>query len=143
MTFFRKTILSNPIATSQGYRIQFQPIGDDEGVIALEDETVIGELKAMATNRVGGVIEITKEEFEELKKKADPASPPKPGLTDPPRWPRPRVGLQGDAVAVEASKEPGPIQPPATEEPVPQKPVDPGTNRPVPKRVINKPSVLS
>ena len=143
MTFFKKTILSNPIATSKGYRIQFQPIGDDEGVIALEDETVIAELKDMAERRVGGVIEVTREQFDELKKKDEFVSQPKPRLSDPPQWPKATLDIRDGAAAVGVSREVPTIQPKAAEEPVAPKGPDSASNRPVPKRIINKPSVLS
>src|SRR5262245_32217411 len=148
MTFFRKTILSNPVATSKGYRVTFQPIGDDEGVIALEDQEAVAELRSMAERKVGGIIEITKEQFEELKKQVGQGSLPKQSLGDPPQWPKVRLGLDSrdDVAAAGAFKQAtAPAEPEQTvlEEQQAPKPADPALNRPVPKRIINKPNVLS
>ena len=120
MRFFHKAILSNPVALKSGRRIPWESIGGDNGVIALEVEEVAAELDELIKARRGGVREIDSEEFEELKKKADPSSLPRSGLKDPWIDPNPpkiaRLGVE-DAVVGGSHNQP----PPKINEPPPQR----------------------
>jgi hypothetical protein len=98
MRFFHKALVSNPVVLSSGRGIRWESIGGDEGVVSLNQEDVIKELKDAEGARRGGVREVTQQEYEELKKKAGPQSLPSPRLGDPWREPNPptiiRQGLE-------------------------------------------------
>ena len=111
MKFFHKAILSNPVILKSGRRVPWDSIGGDNGVIGVEQEELADELQELIKARRGGVREITSEEFEELKKKADPYSPPRPTLRDPWIDPNPpKIARQGveDAVVGGSHQQPAP-----------------------------------
>lgn len=67
--FYKKELVSNRLALPNGRAVQFEQIGDtDTGVLATTDSFLVTELdKAVAAGR-GGVIQITAEQYQELKK---------------------------------------------------------------------------
>ena len=87
-TYFQKSLIATRL---YGIRvpISWEPAGDGDGVIATADKAVIDALRAKAAARVGGVKEISKEEYE--AKKAEPV-PPKRHVTQDPAFLQPRIG---------------------------------------------------
>lgn len=69
MKFYKKELVSNPLSLPDGRRVRFEQIGaSDTGVLATEDPGLITELDKAAARHVGGVVEITSEQYQELKK---------------------------------------------------------------------------
>lgn len=69
MTFFLKELVShNPVALSSGKVLNWEMVGNDTGVLATEDDGTISELQALIKQRRGGVIELSAEKYEGLKK---------------------------------------------------------------------------
>lgn len=68
MKFYKKELLSNRLALPSGKGVQFEPVGTDTGVIATEDPGLTAELDKAASAGRGGVIEITDQQYQELKK---------------------------------------------------------------------------
>jgi len=66
----------NPVFQSNGKMIQFDSVGDGIGVLAAVDTTVIFELNSLVAARRGGILKITKEQYDQLvaNKKKDPTS---------------------------------------------------------------------
>lgn len=112
--FFKKEILSNPVYIG-GTGIRWENIGHDMGIIAIEAEGGVNGLREMVRQQRGGVIEIDEAEYEELKKKAEPDSQPKPRLSEPALDPQPpRVAR----LNVEPVAEGGRTKPHQPQEPV-------------------------
>lgn len=72
MKLFKKALLKTgrAVITTQGWPIQFEDVGGDNGVIQTNDPYTIDQLSKLATAGRLGVTEITQAEYEELKKKA-------------------------------------------------------------------------
>src|SRR5688572_26446787 len=69
MKFYKKELISNRLALPNGKGVKFEQVGGSEtGVIATQDEGLIAELNKAATAGRGGVIEITEQQYQELKK---------------------------------------------------------------------------
>lgn len=75
MKYFVKYVASNSIYVN-GTPVPFELLQDDVGVIALDEssqdprvQAILKSLTAAAANRILGVGEITKEQYEDLKKK--------------------------------------------------------------------------
>lgn len=66
--FFHKLLHSSPLYVA-GRVVPFTLIGDDEGVLATENETLIGHIRDAIKRGVGAVREVTEAEFEDAKKK--------------------------------------------------------------------------
>lgn len=67
--FYKKELISNKLSLPNGRAVKFDQIGDsDSGVLATTDPGLIAELDKAAAAGRGGVIEITEEQFTELKK---------------------------------------------------------------------------
>jgi hypothetical protein len=81
--YFHKELVSNPIILKNGYAVQWESVGDDEGVIQTAKEDVAAMLKEFETARRGGVREITQEGYEQLKKKPVQDSPRRPSMSEP------------------------------------------------------------
>lgn len=72
LIFFRKELIQNPILVA-GKRVEFKPLANNRGVIELDEEnaesaTVVSALKDFAARRKYGVVAITPEDYEGLKK---------------------------------------------------------------------------
>lgn len=67
--FYKKELVSNRLSLPNGRAVKFDQIGEtDTGVLATTDTGLSAELdKAVAAKR-GGVVEITEQQFQELKK---------------------------------------------------------------------------
>lgn len=74
MTYFKKYDLKIPLADGMGRRVPFQDVGGQWGLLATEENYLIGELRKCQREARGGVMEITAQEYEELKKKQKPIS---------------------------------------------------------------------
>jgi len=69
--YFKKELARNKVRTSSGDVIQFEILPGDTGVIKLDDAAdaaLIAELGAMADKRISGVVRISAEIYESLKK---------------------------------------------------------------------------
>jgi hypothetical protein len=77
MDYFKKEVFSNPLRLPNGKTVMFKEVADDEGVLATEDGYLISELESAMRRRVGGVVRISADEFEELKKNP-PGKPSQP-----------------------------------------------------------------
>lgn len=67
--FFKKELLSNRLTLPNGRAVKFEQVGDsDTGVLATSDTLLATELDNAAAAGRGGVIVITEEQFQELKK---------------------------------------------------------------------------
>jgi hypothetical protein len=78
--YFLKEIASNVVTDRNGRPIQFQNIGGDYGVLALDDadvglEPILTSLTALANQHMRGVVAITEGEYS-AKKAAFPYNPP-------------------------------------------------------------------
>lgn len=69
MNYYKKELISNRLALPNGRGVKFEQIGtSDTGVLATADPGLIAELdKAVASNR-GGVVALTQQQYDELKK---------------------------------------------------------------------------
>lgn len=76
--FFKKEIASNPFTGPNGQQVQFEILPSDTGVIVL-DETKDAELITALTeafrNRRGGVVEVTEQEYHDIKKNKEHLRP--------------------------------------------------------------------
>lgn len=71
MKYYQKELVSNRLyLRSTGAPVSWEPIGDDQGVLATENDVVINELDQAVARHVGGVIEIDQEQYDSAKKKA-------------------------------------------------------------------------
>jgi hypothetical protein len=74
--YFKKLNMANVISDKAGSPIMWEPIGDRDrtGVLALDDgkTDLIAALDEYADNRVGGVVRISLEIYDDLKKKEEP-----------------------------------------------------------------------
>lgn len=71
--FYKKELLSNRLALPNGKTVPFDQAGDsDTGIIATSDAGLISELDKAAAAGRGGVVSISEQEFQDLKK-----NPPK------------------------------------------------------------------
>lgn len=73
MKYYIKYVLSNPVYVA-GNKVPFEPVGDDRGVIALDEDNkdhaaVLNALKMAAAAGILGIREIDKATYEDLKKK--------------------------------------------------------------------------
>ena len=79
MKYYYKAIAANTITIKQSRRtVPFTDAGGGAGILATEDAEFIAELESRIERRVGGVSTISKEKFEELKKKVSSQSKPQP-----------------------------------------------------------------
>lgn len=95
--YFRKEIVSTPLFLKVGGKVPFVALGDDIGILETEDATLIGQLEVAIKRRMGGVVAITAEEFEELKKNP-PAPRLKPSSLKPWSQIQPQSNPQEEAV---------------------------------------------
>lgn len=71
MKYYQKELVSNRLYLKvTGAPVAWEPIGDDQGVLATENDIVIKELDQAVARHVGGVIEIDQEQYDSAKKKA-------------------------------------------------------------------------
>ncbi len=79
MKYYYKAIAANTIVVKKSKRtVPFADAGGGAGILATEDEEFLSELDGRIERRVGGVSSISKEKFEELKKKVTQLSKPQP-----------------------------------------------------------------
>lgn len=69
LKYFKKYDPRIILRTGRGGSVPFVDIGGQWGLLATSDGYLIGELEKCQREQRGGVMEITREEFEELKKK--------------------------------------------------------------------------
>lgn len=69
MRYFKKALVTgNPLYLANGRKAPFEEMGGDNGFLATEDGWTIGQLEQAARKGVGGVVELTAEQFEDEKK---------------------------------------------------------------------------
>lgn len=67
--FYKKELFSNRLALPNGRAVKFEQVGDtDTGVLGTTDAGLIIELDKAASDGRGGVIVITQQQYDELKK---------------------------------------------------------------------------
>lgn len=76
--FFKKEQVGNGIYDADGNQVMFQPLSGDAGVIELADDSPLVAVLSALAGRMG-VSEITRERYEDLKKKR-PLSASEPRL---------------------------------------------------------------
>lgn len=159
MKYYHKEILSNEARLGDGRPLWFEDIGDGDGILKTDDQTLIDLIKPLTDARRGGVREITADEFEEYsKKKAGSSSPRQPlrRMSDPPAYPNQPMSVDRREAAVAdllggsqkrfgfggaAPEGATQAQPPPTSAPTPAPTApsgDPVVNRPTPKKVSPK-----
>lgn len=69
MNYYVKALVSNTITTKSGKKIPFVDAGGGYGLLETEDLEIIKSLDERIVAHKGGVSVVTKEKFEELKKK--------------------------------------------------------------------------
>lgn len=117
--YFKKLNMANVIADRASNAIQWEAVGDRDrtGVLALDEagkSDLIADLEKYADDRVGGVVRISPEIYEELKKKEEPprrSSPQLSGLriaAQPDPYKRPDVDVPSAAEGVASFQEPPP-----------------------------------
>jgi hypothetical protein len=72
MVYFKKYDPRIALNTSMGSRVPFIDLGTSWGLLSTEDNYLISELRRAQREQRGGVMEISGEEFEDLKKKETP-----------------------------------------------------------------------
>lgn len=113
--YFGKIIISNPIIGLPG-KVPWIPIEDGNGVASVDDPDLIAALRDRCGRRIGGVREITREEFD--KKKVIPLLPRKLATQGPDRGKirlsedNPLKFPSGKPAAEAAGKSPEPSKPP-------------------------------
>ena len=79
MNYYYKAIAVNTITTAKTRRvIPFADAGGGAGILETNDVEFIAEIQDRIARRVGGVSAISKEKFEELKKKVSSQTKPSP-----------------------------------------------------------------
>lgn len=71
MTFWYKELVSNPFIV-RGAAVPFEPLDGNRGVLAVDDAknpTLVAELSAAAQKGRGGIVKLSQDKFEEVKKK--------------------------------------------------------------------------
>lgn len=106
LTYFHKTLIASRLY-GVSIPIRWVPAGDGDGVLATSDSKVIAALRQKIAARVGGVRELSKEEYD--AKKAEPV-PPKRHVTQDPAFVRHRIG---NNVQMGRPKAKGPVAPAA------------------------------
>lgn len=74
MTYFLKELLNNKLRLENGVPVTFEDVGGNMGILATEDQSLITQLKTAELRSVGGVYEIEKDKYDNLKKKVGTAS---------------------------------------------------------------------
>lgn len=134
MNYYVKALVSNTISTKSGKKIPFVDAGGGYGLLETEDLEIIKSLDERIKVRKGGVSVVTKEKFDELKKKfaSQPTLKRKPEpqlrqigvLPPPPETQRPPAPVVAASVEVVKQAPPAPATetPPKTTAEAPAKP---------------------
>jgi hypothetical protein len=76
--FYLKEILSTKFWLPNGKQAPWEPVGNDTGVLSTNAPNLIFHLDNAAAKHVGGIVSITEEQFNELKKNLTGAASPRP-----------------------------------------------------------------
>lgn len=76
MRYFRKEDVRNKCYTGAGWPIPFKDFGGYTGGIETDDAYIITEISKLISNHQGGVIEVTAQQYDDLKKKENQTSYP-------------------------------------------------------------------
>lgn len=68
MRYFKKELFSTKLYLPSGSAVPFSNIGFDTGILATEDGYVLKELDKCLKKKIGGVVELSQNDYEELKK---------------------------------------------------------------------------
>lgn len=113
--YYRKELFSTPLFLSRGVQAPFEPVGNDEGMLATADSSLIFSLANAISRRIGGVYEITEEEYEELKKKETPTKKLSPRWQPLRTAPPQKINLSGQPTSPVHQPKPKEPAPPAAE----------------------------
>lgn len=116
--YFYKELVFNQVYDRHGNAVQFEQIGHSSGLLELDSDTrpdLVSDLQKMAGERVGGVVELTKGEYDK-KKAAAPIltafAQPSPHMVKAlPSRSDPINGLNANAAEVKPGPPPAPILP--------------------------------
>jgi hypothetical protein len=110
--YFFKSLIFNPIHLSSGKQVSWTRVGNRDGVVETTDATLIAPLTKLSTEGRLGVKEITKAEYDDLKKNgAMPLPDPYPTMRLSAMTPEPEMFQNAqvpDAVAGEPPAEEAP-----------------------------------
>lgn len=82
MRYFQKLDPSSGFITSKGKLFKFPDLGNGIGAVETDHPSLIKEFEIAMSRSVGGVSEISKEDFEKLKKNSQSPPPrPQPSVT--------------------------------------------------------------
>ncbi len=118
-TYFYKELLSNKAYLPNGKTPNWEPVGEDCGVLATNDANLIFHLSNLAQRHVGGVVKIDEAQYSEAKKNSSAHVSPRPLERETIGSPNPAPSLTSLAptpaaapVAVEAAVKPSdPVAP--------------------------------
>lgn len=69
-TFWLKEIIDRKLFLPSGAQVPFEPVDGTYGILATEDQFTASELEKSVRTRVGGVMRLSEEEYDQWKKKA-------------------------------------------------------------------------
>lgn len=69
MRYFHKELVQTPLYLPQGRKFPFDKLSDGNGIWATEDASLIAEAEKAIARHVGGISEITQEQYDALTKK--------------------------------------------------------------------------
>lgn len=64
MRYFLKEKISRPLYLPNGSKVPFEDVGGDYGLLATADDYLVGELDKSVKMHVGGIVPLTKEEYD-------------------------------------------------------------------------------
>lgn len=81
--YFKKELIVNTFVSSKGIPVQFESVGNNRGVIVLDDEkpeeaALIADLNLAAEKHRGGIVKLNAPQAEELKKNSPHSRSSKP-----------------------------------------------------------------
>lgn len=111
MRYFKKELVKgNPLYLANGRKAPFEDVGGDNGFLATDDGWVTQQLEAAIQRGVGGVLEISFEQFEDQKKNPSGRRSLQTSARDELRRLVPSLRQQGSAVGLPL-KQPPPLPP--------------------------------
>lgn len=85
MRYFLKELVSTPLYLPGGHHFPFEVVTGEQGIWATEEPYLIGEAEKALAKGIGGIAEIDKEQYDELKKKVLAGPSPRSLFSEPPR----------------------------------------------------------
>lgn len=69
--YYLKELVNQPLFLPSGAKVPFEDVGGTYGILAAEDSGLIAELDKAVKNHIGGVMSLTKEQYDEWAKKKE------------------------------------------------------------------------